>query len=383
MNPSWIADRMSQIQASGIRKVFDLARSLKDPVNLSIGQPHFDVPQPVKDAAIQAIQAGKNAYTVTQGIAELREKIRTEVRRAGSRHRPEIASPPAEREVLITSGTSGGLVLSLLTTVNPGDEVIIFDPYFVIYPHLVALAGGKPVVIDTYPNFDIDLERVKTAITPRTKVILFNSPANPTGAVPPRRQVQELAELARERNILLISDEIYRLVTYDGAFTSPAEFNDDVLVLDGFSKTHGMTGWRLGYAHGPARLIDEMTKLQQFTFVCTPSMVQYAGLAAWEVDTTPWVREYQQKRQRILDGLKNHFDVAAPGGAFYVFPKAPWGTGTEFVAECIKNNLLVIPGNVFSRRDTHFRISYAATDEVIDRGIDILVRLAKLGARRQ
>jgi aspartate aminotransferase/aminotransferase len=377
MNPSWIAERMEHIQASGIRKVFDLARSLKDPVNLSIGQPHFDVPQPVKDAAIQAIQSGKNAYTPTQGIAELRERIQLDVNR---RFTPTPALPRrggGGRTVLITSGTSGGLVLSLLCTVNPGDEVVIFDPYFVMYPHLVTLAGGKAVYVDTYANFDIDLAKVKAALTPRTKVILFNSPANPTGAVPPCEHIKALAELARERDILLISDEIYRLFTYDGSFTSPAEFNDDVLVLDGFSKTHGMTGWRLGYAHGPPRLIDEMTKLQQFTFVCAPSMVQHAGLAAWDVDTRPWVAEYRQKRQRILDGLKGYYDVAVPGGAFYLFPKAPWGTGTEFVAECIRHNLLVIPGNVFSQRDTHFRISYAAEDRTIDRGIEILRKLAR------
>lgn len=372
MSSQWIAERMSRIQASGIRKVFDLARSLKDPVNLSIGQPHFDVPQSVKDAAIEAIQAGRNAYTVTQGIAELRDKIRRQVM-------PASLTDRARREVLITSGTSGGLVLALLATINPGDEVVIFDPYFVMYPHLVALAGGTPRFVDTYPDFGIDIAKVEKVLGPRTKLILFNSPANPTGSVPQRSQVQALAELARSRGILLISDEIYRHFAYEKNFVSPLEFNSDVLVLDGFSKTHGMTGWRLGYAHGPAHLIDEMTKLQQFTFVCAPSMVQYAGLAAWEFDTSHWVEEYRGKRRRILEGLRNDFEIVEPGGAFYIFPKAPWGTGTEFVAECIKNNLLVIPGNVFSGRDTHFRISYAAEDRTIDRGIEILTRLARKG----
>jgi aspartate aminotransferase/aminotransferase len=170
MNDRWIAERMQSIQVSGIRKVFDLARSLKAPLNLSIGQPHFDVPEPVKAAAVAAIQQGRNAYTVTQGIAELRERIQAEVARL---------YPQADRPVLVTSGTSGGLLLSILATVNPGDEVILFDPYFVSYPQLVRLVGGVPVFVDTYPDWQIDPDRVRAAITPRTKMILFNSPANP------------------------------------------------------------------------------------------------------------------------------------------------------------------------------------------------------------
>src|SRR3954464_15932719 len=170
----WIADRMHHIEASGIRKIFELARSLKDPVNLSIGQPDFDVPEPIKAAAHAAIDRGDNAYTVTQGIPELRARIQADVQ---ARYRDP------DREVFITSGTSGGLVLALCCTVNPGDEVLVFDPYFVMYPHLVALAGGVSVFVETYPDFDIDLDRVRAALTPRTKLILLNSPANPTGKV--------------------------------------------------------------------------------------------------------------------------------------------------------------------------------------------------------
>ena len=365
---SWIAERMSHIESSGIRKVFELARSLKNPVNLSIGQPDFDVPEPIKDAARAAIDRGANGYTVTQGIAELRAKLTAQMQRR-YRH--------GDRELLVTSGTSGGLVLALCCTVNPGDEVILFDPYFVMYPHLVELAGGKSVVLDTYPDFTIDPDRVRAAITPRTKAILVNSPANPTGRSPSREVLRDLAVLAREKNVLLISDEIYSAFAYDRPFCSPAEFNEDVLVFDGFSKTYGMTGWRLGYAHGPRRLIEEMTKLQQFTFVCAPSMVQWAGVAALDYDVSQIVATYRQKRDRIYQGLKDRYEVAKPEGAFYLYPKAPHGTGTEFVAEAIRNHLLVIPGNVFSRRDTHFRISYAADDRTLDRGIEILNRLAR------
>ncbi len=364
----WIADRMKHIESSGIRKVFELARSLKDPVNLSIGQPDFDVPEPIKAAAHAAIDHGANAYTVTQGIPELRAKLLAEVR---ARH------PHDDRELFITSGTSGGLVLALCCTVNPGDEVIVFDPYFVMYPHLVALAGGTTVFVDTYPDFGVDVDRLRAALTPRTKAILLNSPANPTGRVYPREQVRAVAELARERGILLISDEIYRVFCYDAPFTSAAEFNPDVLVLDGFSKAYGMTGWRLGFAHGPRRLIEEMTKLQQFTFVCAPSMVQHAGVAALDYDVSGHVADYRRKRDRVYNGIKDRYEVAKAEGAFYLFPKAPHGTGAEFVAEAIRNQLLVIPGSVFSRRDTHFRLSYAADERTLDRGVEILNRLAR------
>jgi aspartate aminotransferase/aminotransferase len=365
----WIAGRMQHIEASGIRRVFELARSLQDPVNLSIGQPDFDVPAPIKEAAKAAIDRGANSYTLTQGIPELRAKLLERVQ-AHYRH--------ADRELFISSGTSGAVVLALHCTVNPGDEVVLFDPWFVMYPHLVTLAGGVPVFVDTYPDFALDPDRVRAALTPRTKAIIVNSPANPTGVVHPRERLRDLARLAAERGVLLISDEIYNLFTYDAPFCSPAEFNEDVLVIDGFSKTYGMTGWRLGFAHGPRRLIEEMTKLQQFTFVCAPSPVQHAGLAALDFDTSAIVADYRRKRDRIYDGLKGSYELPPPGGAFYLFPKAPGDRGGEaFVTEAVqKHQLLIIPGKVFSRRDSHFRLSYAADERTLDRGIDILRRMA-------
>src|SRR5262249_48509081 len=320
----WIADRMSHIESSGIRKVFELARSLKDPVNLSVGQPDFAVPGPAKPAAHAAIDRGANGYTLTQGIPELRAKIHAEVQ-------ARLRQP--DREVFVTSGTSGGLLLALCCTVNPGDEVIVFDPYFVVYPHLVALAGGTTVYVDTYPDFDIDPDRVRAALTPRTKAIVVNSPANPTGRVYSRERLRDLALLAREHNVLLLSDEIYRAFCYDGDFHSPAEFNEDVLVFDGFSKAYAMTGWRLGYCHGPRRVIEEMIKLQQFSFVCAPSIVQPAGVVAWDCDVSGHVADYRRKRDRVWEGLKDRFDLVRSEGAFYLFPRAPWGSGTEFVSE--------------------------------------------------
>lgn len=364
---SWIADRTRLIELSGIRKVFELGKSLKDPVNLSIGQPHFPVPEPIRAAAKAAIDAGHNGYTVTQGIHELRDRLIADVR---------SRLPGQERDLLVTSGTSGGLLLALLATVNPGDEVITPDPYFVAYPHMITLAGGTMVPVDTYPDFRVDPDRIRAAITPRTKVILLSTPSNPTGAVIDPATQKAIAQLARDRGILLMSDEIYRAFHYDAEPCSPAAFDENVLVLEGFGKTYGITGWRLGHAHGPHRVIAEMTKLQQFTFVCPPNMVQHAGVAALDYDVSGIVADYRRKRDRLAEGLRGRYEFAVPGGAFYLFPKAPWGTGTEFVSEAIRHNLLVIPGGTFSTRDTHFRVSYAASDEVLERGIAILRDLA-------
>jgi aspartate/methionine/tyrosine aminotransferase len=364
MHEHWIADRVRSIEVSGIRKVFELAAHLKDPVNLSIGQPHFPVPTPVKDA-----DQDKSAYTVTQGIPELRAKIGAEVRKRYPNQ--------SHRELFITSGTSGGLVLALSCILNPGDEVVIFDPYFVMYPHFITLAGGKSVMVDTYPDFRIDVNKVKAVLTPRTKAIIVNSPGNPTGVVHARETLRDLALLARERNILLMSDEVYQAFCYDEPFVSPLEFNDDTLVFDGFSKAFGMTGWRLGYVHGPRRLVEEMIKIQQFTYVCAPSMVQHAGVAALDCDMSGIVADYKRKRDRLVAALGDLYDIAVPGGAFYLFPRVPWGTGSEFVAEAIRNNLLIIPGGTFSQRDTHFRLSYAASDPMLERGIEILRRIAR------
>lgn len=365
----WIAKRTTTFDSSGIRKVFDLAASLKNPINLSIGQPDFDVPGPIKEACIEAIQKGRNAYSPTQGIAPLLARLQKDI---------DAKFGHEDRKVFISSGTSGGLVLTMLSMVDPGDEVIMFDPYFVMYPPLVQLVGGVPIIIDTYPDFRIDLQKVRDAITPRTKLVLFNSPANPTGVMASVEEIKGLAELCREKNIALVSDEIYSLFALDGPMRSPAEFHSDTIVIDGFSKSHAMTGWRLGYVHGPSEIIQTMLKVQQYSFVCAPQPVQWAGLAALDYDMAQHRADYVGKRDMIVDGLRNDYEFAHPGGAFYVFPKAPWGTGTEFVKKAIENELLIIPGNIFSEKDTHFRISFAASEQTLERGIDVLKKLARM-----
>lgn len=364
----WISKRTQEFDSSGIRKMFDLAANLKNPINLSIGQPDFDVPQPVKDEMIAAVQRGDNGYALTQGMPVLREKLQAQI---------DEQFGHSDRKVFVCSGTSGGLMLSALAMVNPGDEVIFFDPYFVMYPALVRMVGGVPIPISTYPDFKIDLDRLTDAITDRTKMIIVNSPSNPTGFCYSDEQLQEVARIASDRGVCLVSDEIYSRFTYDAPHTSLAEFNPDTVVIDGFSKSYAMTGWRCAYVHGPSQLIDAMLKLQQFTFVCAPQPVQWASAVALDTDISGHVDRYGEKRDRMIQGLNDHYEIIKPGGAFYLFPKLPWGDGQSFLEAAIEKNLMIIPGCVFSDHDSHFRISYAVDDEILERGIEILIDLAK------
>lgn len=367
MHP-WIADRTASFDSSGIRRVFDLAAKLKDPINLSIGQPDFDVPDEIKEATIEAIRSGKNAYSPTQGIAPLREAILADIRKQ---------YPGQQRDVFISSGTSGGLVLTMLSMINPGDEVIFMDPYFVMYPALVRLCGGVPVMVDSYPDFRLDPAKIEAAITPKTKMILINSPGNPTGVVASDEDQKAVARIAADQNVVLVSDEIYSRFFYDGKFYSPAAENPDTLVIDGFSKSHAMTGWRVGYVHGPPEIIATMLKIQQYSFVCSPQPAQWGALRAMEVSLQGNVDDYRRKRDYIAGELSRHYELTSPGGAFYLFPKAPGSEGGEaFVERAIANGLLIIPGKIFSKRDSHFRISFAASDEMLQRGVEMLIKLA-------
>ncbi len=369
---SILAERVNLIDASGIRKVFALAATLKDPINFSIGQPDFDVPHKVKQAAIRAIEQGLNRYSQTIGDEELVARISSEVKK----------DYPWDPKVLITSGVSGGLLLAFMAMINPGDEVIIPDPYFVIYKHVVRMFGGTCVYVDTYPDFRLPIDKIAKAITDRTKLIVLNSPANPTGAVYSSKEIQALAEVAGCRQIPILSDEIYEEFCYDQPCESIGKVYDRTLVLKGYSKTYAMTGWRMGYAAaGPKlhELIEAMTKIQQYTFVCAPTPFQKATITALECDMSQYVEAYRKKRDMIYEGLKEQFGLVKPGGAFYAFVPIPNGAGnaSEFVKKAIENNVLVIPGNVFSEKDTHFRISYATTNDQIRKGLDVLNRLAR------
>ena len=357
------------MDASGIRKVFDLAAKMRDPINLSIGQPDFDVPEQLRQAAVQAIQNGYNKYTQTQGLAELHEAL-------GKACQAEFGWNN-DHPFLVASGVSGALVLAMLTLVNPGDEVLFLDPYFVMYKHLVNLAGGVPIAVDTYPDFKLDVDKIARAITPKTRLLILNSPANPTGAVYDESQLRQLAELAGRHNLLVISDEIYNLFCYDQPFVSMASLYENTLLMRGFSKSYAMTGWRVAWVTGPKPIIEKMTMLQQYSFVCAPSMAQAACVPALQADMSAEVAQYRRKRDMVYDMLGETFGLVRPAGAFYAFVPAPGKNATAFVQKAIDNNVLVIPGNVFSSRDTHFRISYATNDQKLQQGLEILVKLAK------
>jgi aspartate aminotransferase/aminotransferase len=367
-----IAQRALDIDASGIRKVFDLAAKLKDPINLSIGQPDFDVPEPIKEKAIEAIRAGKNRYTPTQGISGLIEDISRAVCENTGWHDPGV---------LVLSGTSGGLMLAMFATLNPGDEVLFLDPYFVMYKHLPRLIGAIPVPVNSYPDFRLHPERIEAAITPRTRMLILCSPNNPTGIALTPAELQTAAAIARKHNLLVLSDEIYDAFCYQQHHSIAPLLPEQCILLKGYSKTYAMTGWRLGYAAGPKAIIEQMTKLQQYTFVCAPAPAQYAALEllhSGAVDMAPYIAAYRRKRDRIVAGLGEHFAINPPAGAFYAFPKVPGTlTATEFVQRAVARNVLVIPGHVFSGQDTHFRLSYAADDQTIERGIAALNELAQ------
>lgn len=365
----YLADRTALIDASGIRKIFNLAASMKDPINFSIGQPDFDVPEPLKQIAIEAIKQGKNKYTQTSGEPVLCAKIA---------ERTEAQFGWKNPSVLFASGVSGALLLSFMSLINPGDEVIIPDPYFVMYKHLVNLLGGKSVFIDTYPDFGLHPEKIADKITDRTKIIVVNSPCNPTGAVYPQSELAALAEIAAKRDILILSDEIYDKFCYDRPYPSIASIYPNTILLRGFSKSFAMTGWRLAYAAAPQHLkpiVEEMTKIQQYTFVCAPSPFQQAAIAALDYDVGKLIAGYKTKRDLMYNGLKDKFELVKPSGAFYAFVKAPAGRGTEFVEKAIKNNVLIIPGCVFSEKDTHFRLCYTTTNDKIKKGVEILNNL--------
>ena len=367
------ADRTKLIDSSGIRKVFALASKMKDPINFSIGQPDFDVPNEIKAAAIRAIEAGANKYSLTAGDERLRERIADMLK-------GELGW--ANPAVLVTCGVSGGLLLAFMSIINPADEVIVIDPYFVIYKHIIRMLGGKCVFVDSYPDFRLPAERIAEAISPKTKMIILNSPANPTGVVYTEEEIKAVAKIAAEKDILIMSDEIYEKFCYDtlpGGCASIAAYYPKTLLLRGFSKSYGMPGWRLGYAAGSEQvrdIIEQMTKIQQYTFVCAPTPFQKAAVEALDYDISSLVRAYKRKRDLTFEGLKDKFELTRPAGAFYAFVKAPGGSATEFVEKAISNNVLVIPGNIFSERDTHFRISFATSDEKIRQGIEVLRRLA-------
>jgi aspartate aminotransferase/aminotransferase len=366
-----LAERVTLIEASGIRKIFDMAATIKDAIDLSIGQPDFEVPEPVRKAAIEAIDGPYNRYPPSVGWPDLRNAVLDRYQRVHG-VRPD--------DVIITCGTSGGLTLGLLGLVNPGDEVLIPDPFFVSYKHLTTMCGGKGVFYNTYPHFSPDVAEIEKLISPRTKVIMLMSPGNPTGGVWTDKQKRDLADLARAKNVIVLSDEVYDLFVYGEPQRSMvAHYKEGTLSVGGFSKTLSIPGWRLGWIAGPKELIQQMTKLQQFTFVAAPNPIQRAVMKGFDVDLSGHVTAYRKKRDFLVQGLRQAgYECEEPGGAFYVFPRVPakYKNAQEFAETAITKRMLLVPGNSFSQRDTHFRISYGATDKVLAEAMEVFKALA-------
>ncbi|MSR27960.1 MAG: pyridoxal phosphate-dependent aminotransferase [Phycisphaerales bacterium] len=371
------ARRALAIDASGIRRAFDLGVTLKDPINLSIGQPDFPVDERVKAAAIRAIKEDRAGYSLTQGLPDLRKAIWDHL--AGD---IGWTSGGAE-DLIVTAGTTGALVLAIFSMIEDGDEVILPDPYFVAYPQIVKMAAGRPVLCNTYPDFRMTAKRIAPLITPRTKVVVIDSPSNPCGVVLSARELAEIVQLCEERGILLISDEIYDAFTFPealeaGRCPSPARATKSLLLVRGFGKSYGCTGWRLGYGVGPRALIQRMAILQQYLFVCAPTPLQAAAAECFHVDLSPIIARYVCRRDMVVDGLAGVAHVTAPQGAFYAFIEIPARlgmTGTQFVERAAEHKLIIVPGGVFSSRDTHFRLSFAAPEEKIAAGLEVLRRL--------
>lgn len=388
---------IKKLESSGIRKVFDLAQKIKNPVNLSIGEPDFKIPPSVKNELIKAIKNDKNKYTLTAGLPELREAVVLKLKK-------ENKIKASLDNVIITSGTSGAMHLLFQVLLNSGDEVIVLDPYFVIHKYIPETFGAKVVLVSSYPDFSLPVSKIEKAITPKTKMVIINSPNNPTGKVYSEEEIKDLVDVLKKKNILLVSDEIYEKFVYpvrsrlprggrsslrcniggaasngvyDGKHFSPASIYKNTITLNGFSKSHALTGLRIGYAVGPGDIISEMAKLQQYTYVCAPSISQYAAIRALKTDTSPAIKEYEKKRDLIYQGLKKNFQVQKPEGAFYIFPKARNLSGDELVKRAVEKGLLIVPGSVFSSKNSHFRLSFASSLTNLKKGVRILNEVQK------
>jgi len=362
-----LSKRIQKLEESGIRKIFKLATGNKgEYINLSIGQPHFSAPKKLKEAAKKAIDNDCNSYTPTAGLPKLKEQIAEKLK--------EKNNIKAEADdIIITAGVSGAIFLLMSAILDPEDEIIVPEPYFVLYKQVINFLEAKLVPLDTYPDFHIDVEKLEKLITSKTKAILLNSPNNPTGAVYPKQELEQIVKIAKKHKLLIISDEIYEKFDYENKFFSIGSIYKKTITLNGFSKSHSITGWRVGYAHEPKQIIEAMNKLQQYTFVCAPSFAQVALAEEFSPEIGE-LENYKKKRNFVYENLKDKYELNVSEGAFYAFVKKP-ADRKNFVEECIKNKLLVVSGDVFSDRDNYFRISFAVDEKDLKKGIEILLKL--------
>ncbi|MFH1308224.1 MAG: aminotransferase class I/II-fold pyridoxal phosphate-dependent enzyme [archaeon] len=358
-----ISKKVMKMDVSGVRRMFELASKLKNPIDLTIGLPDFDVPSEVKEEAIKAIREGKNRYTKTAGIDELKEKII-------KKYEKEKIDVKNE-QIIITSAGSGALSIILTTIIEKDDEVLIFDPYFVSYKQLVIQNEGKPVFVNCNEDFSPDLEDLEKKITPKTKAIIINSPNNPTGKVYSENEMRKIAQIADKNKLLVISDEVYDEFCYDFPYFRISKIYKNTATINAFSKSHAMTGWRVGYLIARKDIVEQAIKVQQYNFVCAPTPFQHAALKAMDISIKNKIKEYKKKRDIIYEGLKNNYKFEKPEGAFYAFIEYPYDS-EKFMKRCLDNELLVVPGNVFSERNTHFRISFATSDETLKKAVEVL-----------
>ena len=292
-----LSSRVRGIEPSGIRRIFELMATMEDPINLSIGQAHYDPPEQLLEAACRAMRDGHNRYTVTPGLPQLNDLVLDDVAARLGR-RPETC--------LLTSGVSGGLMLSFLSLLDPGDEILLPDPYFVMYKHLAAICGAEVKFYDTYPKrpgarFGVDLEQIERLVSDKTKIVFVNSPSNPTGGMLTRDEVEGITRIAEKSGAWIVSDEIYDLFCYADEYASPLQFTDRCIQLGGFSKSYGVPGWRMGYATGPSDVLDALKTLQQFSFVCAPAPFQSPRTGfGWRVMLVPYASPMRYSRYRAI-----------------------------------------------------------------------------------
>jgi aminotransferase len=381
---NFVSERIASVPPSGIRRFFDIAATMEDVISLGIGEPDFTTPEPILRAGIEALERGETHYTSNSGLMELRRAIAEHLDRLyGQTYNPAS-------EILITVGVSEALYLACAATLDPGDEVIIPEPCFVSYAPEVIFAGGVPVMVPTSAEneWQVTAEAIEAAVTERTKALLLGYPSNPTGAVMSRERLNEIAAVVKRHNLLVISDELYDRLVYDTChvcFPSLPGMYSRTILLMGFSKAYAMTGWRIGWAAGPAEIMEMMRRVHQYTIMCAPTVAQYAALAALK-EGEPFVeemrREYDRRRRLIVSGLNEiGLTCVEPKGAFYAFPSiAVTGMDENTFAEKLlqEEHVAVIPGSAFGPSGKGYvRCSYATAYEKIEEALERMRRFVR------
>ncbi len=361
-----LADKVVEIKPSGIRKFFDIVSEMKDAISLGVGEPDFDTPWHIRDEGIYSLEKGRTFYTSNSGLKELKQEICNYIKRK------QGVEYNYATDVLVTVGGSEAIDIGLRAMCNPGDEVLIPQPSYVSYEPCAILAGAVPVIIDLKAEneFRLTAQELRDAITDKTKVLILPFPNNPTGAIMEKKDLEEIAEVIREKDIFVMSDEIYAELTYGREHVSIVSLpgmQERTIYINGFSKAYAMTGWRLGYACGPKNIIEQMTKIHQFAIMCAPTTSQYAAVEALkngDDDVAEMRNAYNQRRRFLMNAFQEMgLECFEPYGAFYVFPciKEFGMTSDEFATRFLEEEkVAVVPGTAFGDCGEGFlRISYA------------------------